>query len=128
MKKPKYARPLIKGETIRVHKNLNNGKWSVSARIPKKGFQVVAHLDSVNLLNVKPIVSVKGVDRIRVRKVRAVVAKIEGIYTTNSVKVDSIKIGFNPYNSYNFYTLYSGGKFKGANAAKFLPNRRYFII
>ena len=129
MKKPKYARSLIKGETIRVHKNLNNGKWSISARIPKKGFQVVAHLDSVNLLNVKPIVSIKGVDRIRVRKVRAVVAKIEGIYTTSNVnkEVGTTKISFNPYKSYDFF-YDCGTIFKFSIAAKFIPNSSGFII
>tara|TARA_R100000458_G_scaffold16764_1_gene14416 strand:- start:690 stop:1064 length:375 start_codon:yes stop_codon:yes gene_type:complete len=122
----KYKRKLIEGETVRVHKNLNNGKWSISARIPKKGFQVVAHLDTVTLLNVTPKISQAGIKRIRTKKVRAVVAYLEGTFTFNNVSALSIGVFFNPYKNTHFVS--TRGEFTTANLAHFAPNSSHFTI
>jgi len=123
----KYKRELIDGEEIRVHKNLNNGKWSVSARIPKKGFQVVAHLDTVNVINAIPKISLATLKRIKTRNIRNVCAHIQGFYTTiNSGQLD-IKVSYNPYRNDNF-TLENGEIFVRSNHAHFAKNASNFTI
>tara|TARA_R100000808_G_scaffold13906_2_gene33322 strand:- start:15417 stop:15794 length:378 start_codon:yes stop_codon:yes gene_type:complete len=124
----KYARKPITGETVRVHKNLNTGKWSVSARIPKKGFQVIAHLDTVTIHNAIPKVSIKGVQRIREKQVRSVVARIEGTFIgTNIDTAASTAIYYNPYRNENF-TYTDGTIYKGSSVGTFHSAASHFNI
>lgn len=124
----KYARQPITGKTVRVHKNLNTGKWSVSARIPKKGFQVIAHLDTVTIHNAIPKVSLKGVQRIRKNNVRSVVARIEGTYIgTNIDTAANTAIHYNPYRHENF-TFTDGTIYTGSSVATFHSASSHFNI
>ena len=124
----KYARQPILGETVRVHKNLNTGKWSVSARIPKKGFQVIAHLDTVTIHNAIPKVSIKGVQRIREKQVRSVVARIEGTYIGTDIDTSSTAtIHYNPYRNENF-TYTDGTIYTGSSVATFHSASTHFNI
>ena len=124
----KYERPLQYGETVRVHKNLNTGKWSVSARIPKKGFQVVAHLDTVTIHNARPKVSLKGVQRIRTNKVRSVVARIQGTYMGTNIDTSrTTTIHYNPYRNENF-TYTDGTTYTGSDVAIFGDCLSHFNI
>lgn len=130
----KYARPLIDGEPIRVHKNLNNGKWSVSAKIQGKGFQVVAHLDSVVVLNPTPKINFNGVGRIRDRQRRAVVAQIEGTYSTikRPLLATGDIVSYNPYRSQHFTQrtphLNNETIFTGSKIGVFAQDEPHFTI
>jgi hypothetical protein len=125
----KYARPLIENETVRVHKNLNNGKWTIRARVHGKGFQVMAHVDNVTILNPTPKVSIPGVARIISNQVRAVVACIEGTYCTKAGTyglMEHVDVRYNPYRNSQFTT--TNGIFKAAKVAVFEANNPHFTI
>jgi hypothetical protein len=98
----KYKRTPIIGETVRVHKNLNNGKWSVSGRVKGKGFQVIAHLDSVSLGNAIPKISKAGIHKVRANGVRRVCAYMQGEYKGTYGKDYGSRVSFNPYQNDHF--------------------------
>lgn len=66
------------GQRVRVYYNLRKHCLSV---MDKKTRRVIAHVDSIQLDNVKFIVSTAGLARLRKRKRKSVIAFIEGDYT-----------------------------------------------
>ena len=122
-----YERELIKGELVRVHKNLNTGKWTVSAKIPGKSWQPVKSLDNITLHDASPIVSLSGVNRIRNKNSREVIAKIEGYYISNTSKTTDYSVHFNPFRSEDF-TLENGTVYHNSNYAYFTSDCGHFYI
>ena len=123
----RYARPVQIGETVRVHKNLSNGRWVICARVAGKSWQAIQYADAIELADVTPVVSVKSVDRIRKSGDREVVAKIQGIYlgTGNGSKLP-IEVRYNPFVNVNFYT--ESGDFAGSSRAVFHPQEGRFTV
>lgn len=60
-------------KNVRVYRNLNNKKLSI-----KQGNLVVGYSDEILLLNVKPIISKKGRERVLIEKRKNVHAYLEG--------------------------------------------------
>jgi hypothetical protein len=86
--------PDLKGYgRVRVYRNLRNGKLSVMCCHSRK---VIGHTDNICLTLVKFIVSKKGVERIRARKRKAVVAFAEGYPSEDNYECQTAVL-FNPY-------------------------------
>ena len=90
---------MIKKQRVRVYYNLHKKCLSV---MDKKTRLVIDHVDSIQLDNVKFIVSAAGLARLRRRKRKSVIAFVEGDYTFKNVKkvIDDPKwqsVYFNPY-------------------------------
>lgn len=90
---------MIKRQRVRVYYNLHKKCLSV---MDKKTRLVVDHVDSIQLDNVKFIVSAAGLARLRRRKRKSVIAFVEGDYTSKNVKkvIDGPewqRVYFNPY-------------------------------
>ena len=81
---------------VRVYRNLRNGKLSVMSMHTKR---VIGHTDFICLSQVRFIVSKKGLERIRARKRKSVVAFAEGYpIEPNSETYDcQSAVLFNPY-------------------------------
>lgn len=78
---------------VRVYRNLRNGKLSVMCTRSRK---VIGHTDYICLSDVKFIVSKKGVERIRARKRKSVVAFAEGYPAEDNYECQTAVL-FNPY-------------------------------
>ncbi len=97
------------GQRVRVYYNLRKHCLSV---MDKKTGLVIAHVDSIQLDNVKFIVSAAGLARLRKRKRKSVIAFVEGDYSMaygkwgdcdtwsqayfNPYKVDQFMVGGEP--------------------------------
>ena len=121
----KYARQPIQGEPVRVYKNLNNGRWSLQARIAGKSWQVITHLDAVSLRNPKPVISLTKLAQIRREQRKTVCAYIEGTYSQDLLDACT-EVHYNPYRAKDF-TYTDGAIFKGASVATFSPNCGHFL-
>jgi len=111
---------LTKGQRVRVYYNLHKRCLSV---MDKKTRLVVDHVGSIQLDNVKFIVSAAGLARLRRRKRKSVIAFVEGDYTFgrgekvidnpewesvyfNPYKVDQFMMGGEPiYNAEHVYIV-----------------------
>jgi len=78
---------------VRVYRNLRNGKLSVMSTHTKR---VIGHTDYICLAQVRFIVSKKGLERIRARKRKSVVAFAEGYPAEDNYECQSAVL-FNPY-------------------------------
>ena len=122
----KYAREIKPDEHVRVHKNLNTGRWTVCAKVPGKSWQAIKSVGQITIKNAVPIVSLSGLERLRRNKSREVIAKIEGFYVDDNYNTTDTSIHFNPYRSDDFTTR-TGEVFKQANKAYFPPNNAGFF-
>ena len=118
------------GQTVRVHKNLHTGLWSIRSKIRNdKGrlqWKVLDSRERVTLTDCTPVVSVKGSERIRRNECREVVACIEGTLATDTTgAADLMIITYNPFRSDVFHTA-SGREFKSCAMARFAPSAPYF--
>jgi len=114
---------------VRVHYNLRTHVWSISIKVPGKGWRVADHRESVTLRHARPVVSRAGVDRIRAKQSREVVARIEGTIGYYSKPIDEPvegrRVRFNPYRSYDF-TFDTGEAYTGSTRAYFPSGVGYF--
>lgn len=90
---------LVAGQRVRVYYNIRRGRLSV---MDKKTRLVVSREDSVELANVRFIVSRKGLERIRATKRKAVIAFVEGDLVSTGYGAKGKRKGwsrayFNPY-------------------------------
>ena len=128
------------GTLVRVHKNLNRQKaghreqWSVCVKIAGKGWRLHHHAETVTLTDATPIVSHKGVDRIRAKQSREVVAKIEGTLAAGELRnsqwleaVDMVTVHFNPFRAYDFTKNNTESIFKYASVAYFPAQSAHFL-
>ena len=102
---------------VRVYKNLKTKTWSIKIKVDKKGWRKIASLDSCTIAHAKPIISRSGVERIRRRKEREVIAMIEGYFLSDNIdniNIPTKEVFYNPYKNYDFYykdnTIFEGCK------------------
>lgn len=93
MPKTKPLPDLTSYGRVRVYRNLRNGKLSVMSTHTKR---VIGHTDYICLTQVRFIVSKKGLERIRARKRKSVVAFAEGYPAEDNYECQSAVL-FNPY-------------------------------
>ena len=125
----------LQGEQVRVHFNLRTRRWSVSTKIKGKGWRVAGHYDAIRLTDAVPIVSKKGVDRIRAKGQREVIAKIEGTFAEgwDAQKGCAFyelpqgeKVRFNPHKRYDFFKD-SGATWSKSSEVFFPTGVGYFL-
>lgn len=85
---------MIGGQRVRVYYNLHRQCLSV---MDKKTRLVISHEDTVQLENVKFIVSAKGLERIRAKRRKRVIAFVEGDYVSSNCGGEGRRVYFNPY-------------------------------
>lgn len=91
-----------------VYKNLTRGLWSCRV----KG-RVVGHVPSLVLQDVRFVISLSGVRRIRLRQAREVVAFARGIPAESGDPAGALRVRFDPYRSDDF-TLPDGAPISAA--------------
>jgi hypothetical protein len=96
--------PLYQGLRVQVYRNLRENCFSVRDAKTRK---VIAHTKQIWLTNCKMHASRKGVDRIRSRRRKSVVAWIEGTVFTPITEMHResynrrlVPLRFNPYETY----------------------------
>jgi len=83
------------GARVRVYRNLRNNKLSVQDKVTRR---VIGHVDHIDLVQARFIVSRTGVERIRATKRKRVVAFVEGtIQRFDGSHVLHNRVQFNPY-------------------------------
>jgi hypothetical protein len=82
---------------VDVYKNLTRGLWSI--RVARR---VVGHVPSLTLRDVRFIISLPGVHRIRLRQAREVVAFARGLPSGSGLPDGAQRVRFDPYRSDNF--------------------------
>ena len=87
----------LEGRQVKVYRNLNNGLWSVML-----GERVVAHLATVNLLNVTFRVRPAGRLRVLAEQRRNVHAYALGTFTAAETPAQAL-VSYNPYRAAHFY-------------------------
>jgi hypothetical protein len=98
------GRSLDPARPVRVYRNLN--KRGVVYSIAQKG-QVVAYATDIKLKDCTCFVNQKGVERVRLKKVREVHAWVEG-YVTEEESPAKQKMSYNPYKHNHFYNTQDG--------------------
>jgi len=107
------------GDRVRVYKNLTTGKWSITVKVPGKGWRLSRHADTVVILNAVPHCSTAGAARIRRTRSREVVARIEGtLVNVDASTCSGTPIRYNPFRSDHFTTP-DGDTFTGCREAHF---------
>ncbi|WP_449818017.1 hypothetical protein [Methylobacterium flocculans] len=99
-----------------VYRNLSRRCWSVRVRN-----WVVGHVPSLTLRDVRFIVSLPGVRRIRERQAREVVALARGVPAESGLPEGALRVRFDPYRSDEF-TLPDGSPIRAAASVSFLPD------
>lgn len=91
-----YSKP------ARIYWNLNSGCWSI-----RQKSKVVAHSDFLALLDVKPVVSEKGRQRVIRTGRKNVHAYLEGIISLDLILLGDTErqIRYNPYQNISFYFI-----------------------
>jgi len=103
-------------------------------KIAGKGWRLSHHAERVTLTDATPIVSHKGVDRIRAKQSREVVAKIEGTIVADGSTdvewlqaVDTVTVHFNPFRAYDFTKNNTESIFTYASVAYFPAQSAHFL-
>lgn len=96
------GRTVSTGDKVRIYRNLNNKKWSVRAMNGEFKNKVVAHLDTVTLVDAKFIVSEASRQRVCTEKRKNVHAYAQGIIESFSA-IEATEcsdfITYDPYRS-----------------------------
>jgi hypothetical protein len=86
---------LYVGTRVRVYRNLRNNKLSVMCKYTRR---VLGHVDMIELVRARFIVSPTGVERIRATKRKRVVAFVEGTtHNFEGLHAMQQRVQFNPY-------------------------------
>lgn len=101
MKIIKLIREIDYSKSVQVYRNLKY-RDDVIYSIKQSG-KLVAHATDIKLKEVHFKVSKKGVDRIRLKRQKEVVAYVKGYLCTDSFNILN-KIKFNPYYDYYFHS------------------------
>ena len=100
-----------------VYRNLGRQTWSI-----REGGRVVGHAASLALRDVRFVVSVAGVARIRACRQREIVAYARGVLAESvPVPPDALRVRFDPYAAPAFL-LPDGSPMSAAAVALFLPD------
>ena len=101
------GRTLKVGDLVKVHRNLNNGLWSVTAKTGEHKNKVVHHCASISLSDVKFVVSAAGRARVIKEKRKNVHAWCVGVVTslddTYNIKESCKQVTYDPYKFGFFY-------------------------
>lgn len=122
---PFKSRELLLDKHVTVYRNLNFKKQKVYSI--KQNGQVKAHSSALFLRDCSFFVNQKGIDRIRKRKSREVVAYISGYITPSLCGITAksnlpCKILFNPYKYNSFIDIENENELKGAQFMVFNQN------
>ena len=109
---------LTPGQRVRVHRNLQNGLWSVT---DPKTRRVICHVPSIALDNATPKVSLATMRTIRAKNRRRVGAWIEGTVSAQAGSESGEPLRFNPHRGDTF-TLPSGADWTGGGTVSFTAN------
>lgn len=118
------------GQPCRVHYNLRTGKWSVSIMVDhgngKRWWNVRGNYDAVTIRNAVPRVNLSGVQKIRDRQRRKVVAQVDGVLVSINQAEKSysssrmVRVHYNPHRHDLFHTNPTNPvPWHGANLATF---------
>lgn len=91
------------GERVFVYRNIHKKCYSVKSL---KTNRVIAHVDSIDLINVSFRVSQAGRDRVLREKRKNVHAGVVGIVASSSLENATTDVTYNPY-KYNSFVLKS---------------------
>lgn len=95
------------GSLVKVHRNLNNGLWSVTAKTGEYKNKVVHHCANISISNVKFVISDAGRKRVLRENRKNVHAWCVGILTSVSEKETipeiSKQVTYDPYKHGFFY-------------------------
>lgn len=105
----------LEGQKVRVHRNLNNGAWSITHH-----GKVVAHAEALRLHGVEFVVQGKARDRAKLERVRNVHAWAEGTFTSRLTDYTSTIVTYHPFLDKGFRTLTHEPVYQ-ATAVKFTP-------
>lgn len=105
----------LEGQPVRVHRNLNNGRWSITYQ-----GKVVAHAEALRLHGVVFVVHHRGRERAKAAKVRSVHAWAEGTFTSRQTGYTSTIVTYHPFLHQGFVTLCHEPVHQ-ATAVKFTP-------
>lgn len=111
----KQFRPAAIGERVRVHKNLQNGRWTIRTRNSAGAWSVAEYRDEITLSDATPKASEAGARRINRNGKRSVVACIEGTLESCAPTSDGVEIHYNPFRRADFHSVKSA------------PQRRYQV-
>ncbi|MCJ2040853.1 hypothetical protein MKK55_18140 [Methylobacterium sp. J-059] len=96
-----------------VYRNLSRACWSVRVKN-----RVVGHVPSLVLRDVRFVVSLAGVRRIRLRQAREVIAYARGVPAESGLPIGALQVRFCPYRSTDF-TLPDGAPIRAAALVHF---------
>ena len=111
---------------VRVYKNLQTSTWTIQTK-QGKNWKKYCSLNSCTITNATPKVSRSGVERIRRRKRRTVIAMIEGYFLEDHVleHKNCKEVHYNPYKNYDFYYK-DNQTFQGCDIAIFPTDCSHF--
>lgn len=98
---------LVSGMKVRVYRNLHKNCLSVQARVGGH-WKVIAHVDSITLLDVSFKVSQAGRDRVLREKRKNVHAFVVGTVATFPIALQGRKVSYNPYKADTFTETHDG--------------------
>lgn len=122
------GRYLNVGQTVKVYRNLNNGRYSI---MDCTTGLVLAHADCLELTNVRFIIRKGGLQKARVTGVRNVHAFAEGIFSGADVKKDTSiweEFTYNPFQTNNFVDCFSGFPVVRASNVYLDINKSFYLI
>jgi len=126
----KWNHALTRGETVRVHFNLQKGNWTIAARVQGKGWRTVHNAPAVCLENCRAVISLSTLQRIRDNKRRKVCARIEGtlIGAYDSAALSDVsrmeRVSFNPYRPGDTFTDSTGAPWVSSLGLMYFAPRR----
>ncbi|MFG1594167.1 hypothetical protein [Halobacteriovorax sp. CON-3] len=102
------------GKNVKVYRNLNNGRWSVSY----KG-RVVAHLEEIAIIPTKYHVNENGRQRVISKKRKEVHAWINGTVVKVENEHSGFEVSYDPYRYGHFFNNENYDIFESLNCKLF---------
>jgi hypothetical protein len=106
------GRTLQKGDLVKVHRNLNNGLWSITAKTGEFKNKVVHHCSHLSISDVKFVISAAGRSRVQREGRKNVHAWCVGVITSledSHFSTESFKqVTYDPYKYGFFYQVDKG--------------------
>jgi len=131
MKNLKYKRDLVRGEKVKVYRNLTDGKISV---MDSKG-RVVSHVEHIWLCDAKFIVRESGRQKVLLEKRKNVHAFVSGSIIPPSydrflnLNVESaVRVTYNPYKQDKFFEAETGEPILSAKGVSVDKNGKIWAI
>ena len=93
------GRKLVKGQKVKVYRNLHTGNFSIKCMATGL---IVAHGDDFNITHANLVVNQKGRERVLKEKQKNVHAFVIGLYSDEVTPIDHTEAYYNPY-KYNSF-------------------------